>query len=268
MPDFTQVRIFWYSGTGNSFIVAEKLAQTFADNGFSTSLVQIRQGLIPEISADELIGLVFPIAVGGTYPFVWEFFNRLPPAANRIFMVDTLGGYSGGIKGPLAKKLRAKGYHPAGALEIVMPENFPPGRQISEAGRARIKAGLELAAEFVNSLLSETATWTDIPVLSDLIGLACRFKSPWSFMRRIFSLRIDRDKCLKCGLCVKLCPIDNIKSTDSGVPVIEKACQSCMRCIAFCPASAIATRGGSRQNIKSCNVDELLAPARHFFSKN
>ena len=39
-------------------------------------------------------------------------------------MVDTLGGFSGGIVGPLRRLLTRKGYAPLGAREIRMPMNF------------------------------------------------------------------------------------------------------------------------------------------------
>lgn len=264
MPDFKSARIFWYSGTGNSYIVAVQAAQTLVAAGIKTRMIQINSALQPEFSADDLLGFVFPIAVAGTYPFIWDFFSRLPAAKNPVFMLDTLGGYSGGIKGPLAKHLMRKGYKPVGAEEIIMPENFPPGREITAAGRARIEPGLQKAEKFVQSLLDNSAQWNDVPFWSDLLGVVCRFKAPWSTMRRIFSLRINAEKCIKCGLCVKLCPVNNISGGEKSVPVIDNGCQSCMRCIAFCPVGAITTRGGSGQKLKSCNVDELLATERLF----
>lgn len=44
----------------------------------------------------------FPVAVLSTYPFVWNFITSLASAfGTEIFMVDTLGGFSGGIVGPV-----------------------------------------------------------------------------------------------------------------------------------------------------------------------
>lgn len=264
MTNFKSVRIFWYSGTGNSFVVAEKIANTFATAGVETNIVQINSTLHPEIAPGELIGLVFPVAAAGTYPFIWEFFNRLPRANNLVFMADTLGSYSGGIKGPLAKVLRQKGYQPYGAIEIKMPTNFPPGREITENSLKLIAPGLEKAKEFAKTLLDGTARWSDIPVWSAMLGAVCRLTSPWKLMRKVFKLRIDPDKCTKCGLCVQLCPVINFHQENGGIPMIKNLCQSCMRCIAFCPVGAITTKAGKRMELKSCNVDELLASTRHF----
>jgi Pyruvate/2-oxoacid:ferredoxin oxidoreductase delta subunit/flavodoxin len=256
---FSECLIYWYSGTGNSFLVAERIADTIAADGLSVSMVQIKKNLIPIIPENALIGLVFPIAASGTYPFIWDFFKRLPPADNKIFMADTLGGFSGGIKGPLGRCLDAKGYQRIGAIEIVMPENFPPGRKSSGRQAAkRIEPGLEKAEDFAKNLLHGETSWKDIPVVSELLGAVCRFKSPWQLMRRIFAFGIVAEKCSRCGLCVKLCPVNNIESTGDGVPVFKNGCQICMRCIAYCPERAILSKYGQGLDYRAVSAEKLL----------
>ncbi|MEG3225568.1 MAG: 4Fe-4S ferredoxin, partial [Methanobacteriales archaeon Met13] len=74
---------------------------------------------------DHVIGLGFPIAGLSTYDFVWKFIKSLPEAnGTKIFMVDTLAGFSGGIVGPLREIVKKKGYQPRGAKEIIMPPNI------------------------------------------------------------------------------------------------------------------------------------------------
>ena len=46
------------------------------------------------------------------------------------------------------------------------------------------------------------------------------------------------DKCVACGKCEKLCPLNNIKITDQK-PVWDKNCTHCMACIGNCPTDAI-----------------------------
>lgn len=54
----------------------------------------------------------------------------------------------------------------------------------------------------------------------------------------IFS--IDAEKCINCGMCVKVCPLDVLRSGES-VPVIcyREDCQSCFLCQIYCPKDAI-----------------------------
>ena len=47
------------------------------------------------------------------------------------------------------------------------------------------------------------------------------------------------DKCVGCGKCAKLCPLNRI-SLEGGKPVWRgKSCAHCMSCIQNCPAEAI-----------------------------
>ncbi|MFZ5950960.1 MAG: EFR1 family ferrodoxin, partial [Candidatus Rifleibacteriota bacterium] len=227
--------IYWYSGTGNSFLIAERIAQRLAEHQYVVELVQIRCDTVAQIPESTLVGLVFPIAVSGTYPFIWDFFERLPESKNNsIFMADTLGGYSGGIKGPLAKCLRKKGYDTIAALEFVMPENFPPGRKPDKnRDDLRISKALSEADLFVSRMLQNQEKWGDIPVFSSILGLFCRTRAPWTTMRKIFAWKIDPEKCSRCGLCIRLCPVKNIEKGSLGLPKFLKNCQTCMRCVAF-----------------------------------
>jgi flavodoxin/ferredoxin len=52
-------------------------------------------------------------------------------------------------------------------------------------------------------------------------------------------LKINKDKCIRCGRCVKGCPCYNID--DSVIPYVFKtqACEYCMFCEGICPTGAI-----------------------------
>ena len=46
------------------------------------------------------------------------------------------------------------------------------------------------------------------------------------------------DKCIGCGKCAKMCPLNNIELKNSK-PVWGKNCTHCMACICLCPTEAI-----------------------------
>ena len=46
------------------------------------------------------------------------------------------------------------------------------------------------------------------------------------------------DKCIGCGKCEKLCPLNNIKMVDKK-PTWNHNCTHCMACIGNCPVEAI-----------------------------
>ena len=72
----------------------------------------------------------------------------------------------------------------------------------------------------------------------------CQLICPFGFISwiierfSIIRVRIDKDKCTKCGACIKACPLEAAKGL-----VYEKRlpadCFSCARCLNVCPVDAI-----------------------------
>lgn len=53
------------------------------------------------------------------------------------------------------------------------------------------------------------------------------------------SLNIDRDKCLRCGGCVGVCPVEALELTENGVIIDREKCIECGICDNICPVGAI-----------------------------
>jgi NAD-dependent dihydropyrimidine dehydrogenase PreA subunit len=52
---------------------------------------------------------------------------------------------------------------------------------------------------------------------------------------------VSESRCVGCGLCVKVCPMNVFDAREDGVPVIARLgdCQTCFVCEAYCPADAL-----------------------------
>ena len=50
---------------------------------------------------------------------------------------------------------------------------------------------------------------------------------------------VDTQKCIACGKCVKVCPLNNIRLTEEKRPKWQSPCAHCMACICNCPTEAI-----------------------------
>lgn len=78
--------------------------------------------------------------------------------------------------------------------------------------------------------------------MSHLVGL---FGQRLWFYRKTQSytdkLKIN-ENCIGCGLCVSLCPMNNI-SICNGKAIGGKKCTMCYRCISHCPKKAITLLG-------------------------
>lgn len=55
-------------------------------------------------------------------------------------------------------------------------------------------------------------------------------------------LIVDREKCVKCGTCIRICPANIVRYGDDGFPEISERragrCIRCGQCVLFCPTCA------------------------------
>jgi Fe-S-cluster-containing hydrogenase component 2 len=52
-------------------------------------------------------------------------------------------------------------------------------------------------------------------------------------------LRVRRDLCLGCGLCVESCPQQAISIVSATAQIHQERCNQCRRCLDVCPQGAI-----------------------------
>lgn len=80
------------------------------------------------------------------------------------------------------------------------------------------------------------------------------------------NLIIDKEKCVKCGLCVNDCSAKSITFGDDGYPIMakggEKRCFKCQHCLSICPTGALSIfyrNPENSQNVEgNINPDDLL----------
>jgi len=259
------VDLYHFSGTGNTLLIVQSMARTFLDRGVAVRLHPIETTDSFRIAISDTLGLAFPVAVQSTYPFVWRFINALPKGEGKpAFFVDTLAGYSGGIVRPLRDLLLRKGYVPLGAKEIIMPNNLSKTPASETANASIIRKGMDQAIAFAAALATNRTEWktgflTEYGMLfMYLLAIGMMSKPVQHLLSKAVFLNIDAKRCARCHLCVSLCPVGNIRLPDGkrdSVPKIGNTCQLCMRCVAYCPSSAIHfgrwNRGGERYHAVS-----------------
>ncbi len=229
-------RIYYFSGTGNSFRAAQRIAQALGD----TRLISMRCDPA-QVSAEEaeVIGFVFPIYHWSVCVPVQAFIKKLKvnPKAY-IFAVTTPVAVNGFAFEKLDEMLRAKGarlhygriLRSVANLCIVYPPFPSEKRVIPRSERELGEIAAELAARkerkypkagFLTRRLYPLVMPKYLPV------------QPYVDM----GFRIS-EACVSCGICSKVCPQKNI-DMQSGKPVFLHNCCSCMACVAWCPKKAV-----------------------------
>ena len=139
-----------------------------------------------------------------------------------------------------------------------MPSNVFLRKGITEAKRDRINRTLTKAQRFAERLVEGRAVWFDLPVYSNLMARISRSAGNWDFFRRLTPPRFDGSRCVRCGLCVRLCPVGTLRLSDEGVAGGED-CVFCVRCFSFCPRGAISFDHYRSARYRAVSATDLLA---------
>ncbi|MCB5230174.1 MAG: EFR1 family ferrodoxin [Candidatus Cloacimonas sp.] len=234
-----RVDFYYFSSTGNTILLVEQMKSIFESRS-----LEVQCHCIPNVKPEAIdirnttIGIAFPVAYFSSYPFVWRFLKRMPIAKGvDAFVVNSSRQHSGTIRRQLYDLLAKKGYKPIGIGEIPMPSsaNFQPYDE--EIYEDSVQEGVLRAEMFALSLLDNSSVWPSENMMSKLTELFKLRKLAWRFLNRDFKLVIDTMKCIRCGICYKLCPADNIEM--EHYPEYLDKCQHCFRCVSYCPADAI-----------------------------
>jgi flavodoxin/ferredoxin len=236
------VTVYYFSGTGNTQIIARKIVETFKNKGFTATLISIEGVGRISIKDNEIIGLGFPIAGFTTYPIFFDFINKIENVnGNYVFAFDTMGGTSlWGLMGKLKTILEKKGFKTLGYREFTMPLNllvkFPENWR-----RNRINKSFKRAENFVQELVKGTSKWRKIPVISEIMSKLSHELynlTEYKWHQKLFKMKVYASKCNTCGICASKCPNKNIKI--SKIAEIEDHCLYCFRCVGVCPSRAIS----------------------------
>ena len=278
------VKLIYFSGTGNTYLVMRMMQARFEMKGFNVVLekmsdgnrsdenqsdeIKSKQNSSDQYSSDknsslssgidyELIGIVFPVAVQSTFPNVWAFVNQMPNGnGQKIFMADTMESYSGGVIGPMRQLLRSKGYRCIGAMEFKMPTSMQLSQKKVDQGILKSEKVQEEVEAYVDALIAGKTKWRRVPIFSDWMRAISKGKKIWGQMAS--KLSVSADKCIECQLCVSHCPVQALSSVlELKIAIDTTKCISCMRCVNYCPKNAFTLNGKTLYQKKNARLKDF-----------
>lgn len=79
-------------------------------------------------------------------------------------------------------------------------------------------------------------------------------------------MKVDKEKCIGCGLCVKDCFVSDIKLVDKKAEIANERCFKCGHCIAICPMNAVSTDEYNMDDVKEYDKETFNVEAENLLN--
>jgi len=221
--------ILFFSATGNSLYVAKRLG------GQRYSIPKLlKQGKFE--FEDDKIGIVYPTNYMSVPKIVREFLSKATLKSDYIFAVSTTGHPFGPASKRIMELGKEVGICFAYSVEIGMVDNYLPGFDMDKELKKLPSRNVEQRIDKVIKDISECKVYIQKPPA--VFSLLLKAANADNIKRGNFSDKFSvNSSCNNCGICAKVCPVDNIEMLEK--PVFGNACVSCHACVQHCPKEAI-----------------------------
>lgn len=236
----------YFSGTGNSKFCLSRFLDNISDN-LPMYSIEDAAALSAIKEASELV-FAYPVYYSNLPKIVRDFIedNHALWRGKNIYIIATMGLFSGDGTGVAARLFRKYGAAITGGLHLRMPDcigdvkalkkSFSENKRIVDASCAKI----EYAARRYKSGNPSQEGLSFLSRLAGLFGQRLYFRGKTKNYTK--NPKIDTEKCVGCGICEKVCPMHNIH-IEAHKASAGNRCTMCYRCFADCPGQAITLIG-------------------------
>lgn len=239
--------IFVFSGTGNSYHAAKRIAAAFkTDMVDIAAAVRYKRNFYNAEGGD--VGFVFPTYFAGL-PTVMEEFLQTVEIRNPgyVYCISTCAGGSGRAcdqaQDVLGKKVKIDA-----CFDVLMPENAvfyedvpskEEAKEINDAADKKIDSIIESIRKKEKG---------DFRTMASQEGFE-EAREAYEALRDTEGFWVD-ENCIECRICENVCPEQVIKVYHRKPVWDEAQCSLCMSCLNMCPKKALhfgeSTKGRGR----------------------
>jgi len=168
-------------------------------------------------------------------------------SGKKLFFVGNCCAFTGDTGLRWKKLLGKKGYDVFYLDHIIMPTNLNIP-YLPENAWKRVPLGEDLKnillkaeeklKEVCDSILRGDKKVEGRGFISRLGGFMQR-KFYWTANWYKSRFSTNKQRCVKCGLCYRICPVGNISRKEDGEIVFGKKCILCAKCYNLCPVNAV-----------------------------
>lgn len=240
-----KVILYVFSGTGNTLAVAglykKYLENIDGENVVDIYRVSAKSGEAPSPEGYDLVGVGYPIHAFCAPEPIIKLCNNLPKVEHKRTFIFKSSGEGLHINDcssqKLIKILSKKGYAVELERHIVMPYNMIYRHKDGMARHMWIYAHalVDLNCRELVAGKKEKVKKTFLKTM---------WVAPIGGIERGFAnlhgpiFKVNKKKCINCGKCQKICPVDNISLKD-GTYKFGNKCVLCMGCAFNCPKDAV-----------------------------
>lgn len=248
-------KLFYFSGTGNSLAATREIAEKIGTN----NICNIVDSNETEVNED-VIGFIFPVYFQDIPEIVKDFINKIEFKNNPyIFAVATCNGGPGFTLFNLDKILKSKGQKLLSGFTLTMPGNSVIILDLT--------SNLELQGERLRYSEIKLQKISEMIIKQLDAGIEGKSKIKdrlEGFITQFAATKIYRahkrfetnDKCIKCGMCQRICPETNI-NVDKKVNWGNK-CDLCLACFHWCPQQGIELGNSTKNRMRYHHPDIKL----------
>jgi|SRR6056297_424317 len=260
-----KTKIYYFSATGNCLYIAKKLSENI-DNTELVSITREFKNKKINIKSNK-IGFIVPVYAWGLPRIVEDFLKKITTIqADYIFGIASCAGTPGSTLKKLDKLIKKKGNKLNAGFVVtqksytLMESNLFMDIMIKIAGKMpeTFNRRLDSVLDIIKSCQKH-----EIESSSKAANIFGAFihKIALKFFKKAGKDFWVNDKCNNCGICVDICPRNNIKLIDKN-PSWENNCEFCMACLQWCPQEAIEyqdiSKNKKRIHNENVKIDDLI----------
>lgn len=240
------MNVIYFSGSGNT----KHCAQLFSKLSNNSRIYSIEEKeALQLIKESETFALAYPIHYSNI-PFIVKDFiiqNKEIFQNKKIFLIATMGLFSGDGTGCAGRLLKKHGGKIIGGIHLQLPDSIGDVKMLKKTKEQNLQLIHKADKKIEETVcLIQNGTYPQEGLhfynhIAGLFGQRLWFLHTAKKNSRNFKCNFER--CTGCRLCSSMCPTKSIEILNGKATLTGTNCTICYRCVNSCPNKAITIIG-------------------------